>query len=122
MDFDRCAGLLLLGLLLAGATATRQLEAAPDATKGSRDPSQTLTYHEALSNSSCHGFLIGIGTQKGVLTQPGGDWLLALGAPSTDWARACVLATAIDCILLLNAFFSAIGVFCNAGLPCLTVC
>lgn len=85
MDLDHRAGLVLLCLvavlLLSGAAATRQLEAEPEATRGSRDPSQTLTYREALSNSSCHGFLIGIGTQKGVLTQQGGRWLLPLGAP-----------------------------------------
>jgi hypothetical protein len=124
MDLDHRAGLLLLllCLLLLGAAATRQLEAEPEATKGSRDPGQTLTYREAVSNSSCHGFLIGIGTQKGVLTQPlRGPLAAAPGCPTAHLAAACVLATFIFCMSLRNAFFQFNGILWISALPSLTV-
>lgn len=63
---------LLLVLLAAAAVATRQLDSDSTAQQPQQHPSEVAannypSYEVALVNSSCHGFLIGIGTQKGEL-------------------------------------------------------
>jgi hypothetical protein len=62
----------LLVLLASAAAATRQLDSDSAAQQPQQEPSPLVatsaaSYEAALANSSCHGFLIGIGTQKGEL-------------------------------------------------------
>jgi hypothetical protein len=62
----------LLVLLASAAVATRQLEFDSAAQQLQEGPAPLVnitaaSYKLALADSSCHGFLIGIGTQKGEL-------------------------------------------------------
>jgi hypothetical protein len=73
----RCPHLLAVCLLLVLVitnVASRQLESDVEAQQLNRNQKAEtsiiqqlqLSYKQALANSSCHGFLVGIGTQKGV--------------------------------------------------------
>lgn len=63
-----CLVLLLVAAAALESVATRQLDTPQHkkaAQHGSSSTFVQLSYKKALANSSCHGFLIGIGTQKG---------------------------------------------------------
>jgi hypothetical protein len=63
-----CLVLLLVAAAAVEAVASRQLDTPQQkqaARHGSTSTYEQLSYQKALANSSCHGFLIGIGTQKG---------------------------------------------------------
>lgn len=67
-----CLVLLLVAAAAVEAVASRQLD-TPQQKKAAQHTSSTfkqLSYQKALSNSSCHGFLIGVGTQKGRALMP----------------------------------------------------